>query len=59
VKNIAGEISKAIWFGPALVLESGFQCADTLVESFRTMRDSDGETSHGVLVINSLVRVLQ
>ncbi|MFZ5690538.1 MAG: DUF3168 domain-containing protein [Pseudomonadota bacterium] len=59
VKSIAGEIAKAIWFGPGLDLETGYQWCDSVVESFRALRDPDGETSHGILTINSLVRVLQ
>ena len=54
VKAIAGTIRTAIHAG-RLDLETGFQCGDCFVSSSRFMRDPDGETSHGVVTVETMV----
>lgn len=44
--------------GGRLDLGAGFQCVDCLVASQRNLRDPDGRTSHGVVTIETLVKVL-
>lgn len=39
-----------------LALGDGFHAADARVVSMRTMRDPDGETSHGVVAVDALVQ---
>ncbi|MDU9005746.1 DUF3168 domain-containing protein [Sedimentitalea todarodis] len=54
VKAICGAIRSAIQFG-RLFLEPGYHAADIKVSSIRTVRDPDGETSHGIVTIDVLV----
>ncbi len=54
VKLICAAIRKAIHAG-RLDLGAGLHCADARVSSMRQIRDPDGETSHGVVVIEVLV----
>lgn len=54
VKIIAGEIREAIHAG-RLAMPSGLACADLLVSSTRFLRDPDGETSHGIVVVEALI----
>lgn len=55
VKAICGEIRRAGNFGTRLVLAAPYHCADLRVSSIRTMRDPDGEHSHGVVTVEALV----
>ncbi len=54
VKRICGAIRSAVLVG-RLDLGAGFHCADLRVSSMRQLRDGDGETSHGVVMIEALV----
>lgn len=56
VKTIAGAIRDAIGRNQRLAVD-GHACCDLRFESARFMRDPDGETSHGVVVIYALLRV--
>lgn len=38
-----------------LALGLGLHCADARVSSMRTLRDPDGETSHGIVTVEALV----
>ncbi|WP_275788572.1 DUF3168 domain-containing protein [Pararhizobium gei] len=53
VKAIAWAMRNALRAG-RLNLGSSFHCVDCRVSSQRFMRDPDGETSHGVLTIETL-----
>jgi Protein of unknown function (DUF3168) len=53
-KAIAGEIRTAI-NSSRLQLEAGFHCADCFVADMRFLRDPDGETSHGIITLESIV----
>lgn len=53
-KAIGGAIRAAIHAGRP-DLETGWHCADWFVSGVRYLRDPDGETSHGVVTIESLV----
>lgn len=57
-KAIAGAIRAAVFarFGENL---DGFHFADCRVSSTRFLRDPDGETSHGVVTIETLVHEVQ
>lgn len=55
VKAICGEIRRAVNFGPRLVLADPYHCADLRVSTIRTMRDPDGEHSHGVVTVEALI----
>ena len=55
VKAIAGTIWKALK-APRLELAAGFECGDCRVSDTRFMRDPDGEHSHGVVTVETLVR---
>ncbi|WP_103172882.1 DUF3168 domain-containing protein [Paracoccus sp. SY] len=55
VKAICGLIRQAINFGPRLVMATPYHCADLQVSSTRTMRDPDGEHSHGVVTVEALI----
>lgn len=57
VKAIAGALRDAIHSG-RLQLEAGFHCADCHVSSMRFLRDPDGETSHGIVTLDSLMETL-
>lgn len=54
VKTISAAIRTAIRSG-RLDLGAGFHCVDWRVSSMRALSDPDGETSHGVLVVDVLV----
>lgn len=54
-KAICAEIRRAVNFGPRLVLAAPYRCADLRVSSMRTMRDPDGEHSHGVVTVEALI----
>lgn len=54
VKRICGEIRRAI-HADRLLLSAGFHAADARVSDMRQMRDPDGETSHGVVLVEVLV----
>ena len=54
VKAICGAIRTAVHSG-RLALDAGFHAADAKVAMIRTMRDPDGESSHGVVTIEVLV----
>lgn len=57
VKAISGAVRRAIGRVQALNLaDPDFVCTECHVESTRFMRDRDGETSHGVVVIECLVQ---
>lgn len=56
-KAIGGAIRKAVQ-SARLDLGTGYHCGDCYVSSARYLRDPDGETSHGVLTIESLVEVI-
>lgn len=53
-KGIAGAVRAALHAG-RLALDPGFQCADCRISSMRFLRDDDGETSHGVVTVETLV----
>jgi len=55
VKAIAGAIRDAINKAD-LAVDAGFQVCDCLVSGTRFLRDPDGETSHGVVTIDTLLR---
>lgn len=54
IKAICGAIRSAIQFG-RMFLDPGYHAADVKVSSIRTVRDPDGETSHGIVTIEVLV----
>ncbi|WP_126974654.1 DUF3168 domain-containing protein [Frigidibacter oleivorans] len=54
VKAICGTIRGAIHSG-RLGLAAGYHCADAYVSGIRTIRDPDGETSHGIVTIEALI----
>lgn len=54
VKAIAGAVWKALKAG-RLVLDAGYECGDCRVNDVRFLRDPDGETSHGVVTVQTLV----
>lgn len=59
VKAISNAIRRAIGVNRKARLELNdpdYVCSDCTVEQARFMRDPDGETSHGVMVIESLVQ---
>ncbi|TKA98543.1 DUF3168 domain-containing protein [Cereibacter changlensis] len=55
VKAICGAIRQAI-HADRLMLPPGFHAADARVSNMRQMRDPDGETSHGVVTVEVLVK---
>jgi len=55
VKAIAAAVRDAIRQG-RLALESGVKCIDCRVSDTRFLRDPDGETAHGVVTIETIVR---
>lgn len=57
IRQIGWGIRTAIR-GGRLDLGAGFQCADCLVASQRNLRDPDGRTTHGVVTIETLVKVM-
>lgn len=54
---IAGAIREAILHG-RLILDTGFHCADVRTSHIRLMRDPDGDTSHAVVTVETLVQEL-
>jgi hypothetical protein len=59
VKSIANAIRRAIGINRAARLDladADYVCSDCTIEQVRFMRDPDGETSHGIMVLNSLVQ---
>jgi hypothetical protein len=57
VKAISGAIRRAVGRVTRLDLaDPDFVCSDCHVESTRFLRDPDGETSHGVMVIECLIQ---
>lgn len=55
VKAICGEIRRAVNFGTRLVMAEPYHCADLRVSSIRTLRDPDGEHSHGIVTVEALI----
>jgi len=55
VKAIAGAVRKAI-HSSRLALDTGFHCGDCRVSMQRFLRDPDGETSHAVVTVETIVR---
>lgn len=53
VKHIMAAIRAAI-MSERLALSDGYHCADWQVSSGRAMSDPDGESSHGVMIVNVL-----
>lgn len=53
-KAIAGAVRTAIHAG-RFTLDAGFHCGDCRVSNMRFMRDPDGETSHGIVTVETLV----
>lgn len=53
-KAIAGAIRTALHAG-RLTLDTGFHCGDCRVSSMRFLRDPDGETSHGIVTVETLI----
>lgn len=53
-KAISGAIRQAIRNGKP-ELDTGYHCADWYVSTTRFLRDPDGEHSHGILTIESLI----
>ncbi len=53
-KAISGAIRQAIRNGKP-ELDTGYHCADWYVSTTRFLRDLDGEHSHGILTIESLI----
>jgi hypothetical protein len=57
VKLISASLRKALGRVIKLDLDDpDYFCADCSIESSRFLRDPDGETSHGIITLNSLVR---
>lgn len=57
VKAISGAIRRALGRITRLDLaDADFACSDCRITSTRFLRDPDGETSHGIVVIESLVQ---
>lgn len=54
VKAIAGALRTTL-HASRLQLETGFHCGDCHVISMRFLRDPDGETSHGIITLDSIV----
>lgn len=55
-RDIADGIAAAVE-GATLPLEGGHRAVTAIVSSARLLRDPDGETSHGVVTVESLVEV--
>ena len=55
-RAIAGAVTAAVEHLP-VQLEGGHHAISTLVSSTRFLRDPDGETSHGVVTVESLIGV--
>ncbi len=57
VRQVGWGIRAALRRGP-LDLGASYQCADCFVSSQRNLRDPDGLTAHGVVTIETFVKVL-
>jgi len=55
VKEIAGAVRAAINRGH-LTIDASFQVCDCVVSGLRFLRDPDGETSHGIVTVDTLLR---
>lgn len=55
VKAIAGSVRKAL-HASRLILDSGWHCGDCRVSMMRYLRDPDGETSHAVVTVETIVK---
>ena len=56
VKAIATAVRSALNAGGRLHEMVGYHCADCRVSDMRFLRDPDGETAHGVITVECLVR---
>lgn len=54
-RAIVGAVRSAL-HDERLTLDPGFHCVDCRVSSMRFLRDPDGETAHGIVTVDSLVR---
>ena len=54
VKAIAGAVRAAL-HASRLTMDAGWHCADCFVSHMRYLRDPDGETSHAVVTVETLV----
>lgn len=54
VAEICGRIRAAL-AGGGLELAGGYHCAGLAVTSLRSLRDPDGETSHGIVTVEAVV----
>lgn len=57
VKGIAGEITLTFRAGKPDLTADGFQLVDWRVSSTRFLRDPDGVTAHGVVTVESWLRL--
>lgn len=57
IRAIGWAIRSAVRPG-RLDLGSNFQCGDCFISTTRNMRDPDGVTAHGVVTVETLVKVL-
>jgi hypothetical protein len=57
VKGIAGEIALTVRAGRPDLTSDGFQLVDWRVSTTRFLRDPDGVTAHGVVTVESKVRL--
>lgn len=55
-REIAGAVTAAVEHVP-LVLEGGHHAVSVVVAGSRFLRDTDGETCHGVMTLDALVEV--
>jgi Protein of unknown function (DUF3168) len=55
VKAIAGAVREAI-HSDRILLDPGFHCGDCRVSAIRYLRDPDGETSHAVVTVETIVK---
>lgn len=56
VKQIAGAVRRAIETTHHVPLDSAdYQAADCRIEEVRFLRDPDGETSHGIVTIDTII----
>lgn len=52
--TIAGAISDSLT-GKRFADDDGFHCVDSMVSSIRLLRDPDGETSHAIITVETLL----
>lgn len=57
VKSIVGAIWQA-FRGGRLALDDGCECIHFIVTDYRFMRDPDGATSHGIVQVLTMVRIV-